>query len=291
MEVKTTTKLIALLGEPLTQSFAAQIHNDAFQAEGLDYFYFPAEVGNDGLKAVLDAARVMNFAGLVVTKPNKVFVCPLLDELEPLAKAMGSVNTVVKTEDGRLVGHNTDGLGCVKSLQEDGGVDLNHSAFFCIGAGGVGRSIAYTLAHCGAKKLFITDIAPEAADSLCQAIERDYPGTAETVAMDDLEKVYEVSDRSDVILNLTGLGMGSHIGEMPFSERIFHPGQLAFDAIYNPAETKFLAEARKKGCAVLNGMSMNVYQGAIGFQLHTGRPAPVQQMRKTVERLLQEQTH
>lgn len=287
MEVKTTTKLIALLGEPLTQSFAAKIQNEAFQTEGLDYFYFPVEVGNEGLKSVLDAARVMNFAGLVVTKPNKMFVCDLLDELEPLAKAMGSVNTVVKTEDGKLVGHNTDGLACVRSLQEDGGADVEKSVFFCIGAGGVGRAIAYTLAYCGAKKIYVTDIAPKAAESLRQAIESSYPGVAETVAMDDLDRVHEISDQSDVILNLTGLGMGKYIGKMPFSDRIFHAGQLAFDAIYNPAETKFLEEAKKKGCAVLNGMSMNVYQGAIGFQFHTGRQAPIEQMRKTVERLLE----
>jgi len=286
MEVKTTTKLIALLGSPLKQSFAAAIQNEAFEAEGLDYFYFPVEVGNDGIKPILDAVRVMNFAGLVVTKPNKVFVCGLLDELDPLAEAMGAVNTVVKTGEGKLVGYNTDGLACVKSLRADQNVDVERSVFFCIGAGGVGRAIAYTLAYCGAKKIYVTDLMPEAAEDLCAAIERKYPGVARVVAMDDLEQVNRAAADSGVVMNLTGLGMGGHIGEMPFTGEIFRPGQVAFDAIYNPPVTKFLEEAEKKGCRTLNGMNMNVYQGSIGYQLHTGRPAPIEQMRKTVERLL-----
>lgn len=287
MEIQITTKLIALLGKPLDHSFAARIQNEAFAAEGLDYYYYPSEVGNEDLKIVLEAARAQNYAGLVITKPNKVFVCGLLDELDPLAAAMQSVNTVVKTKDGRLVGYNTDGLACVKSL-EDAGVRVKEERFFCIGAGGVGRSIAYTLAHCGAKKIWLTDVISESADALGRDINRDFPGVAEVVSMEKADLARNVSGQAEVIMNLTGLGMGKSAGQMPFTPEIFHPGQLAFDAIYNPPETRFLKEAKARGCRTLNGMNMNVYQGAIGFQLHTGRKAPIGQMRRTVETILAE---
>lgn len=286
MDIRVTTKLIALLGEPLGQSYAARIQNEAFAAEGLDYYYFPVEVGNDGLETVIAAARIMNFAGLVVTKPNKVIACDLVDSLDPLAKAMGTINTIVKTEDGKLVGYNTDGLACVKSLRIDGKVNISESAFFCIGAGGVGRAIGYTLAYSGAAKIYITDISPAAARGLCDAINSDYPGVAEIVDMNDLPAVYQAADGSDVVMNLTGLGMGQAIGQMPFSERLFHKGQLAFDAVYNPAVTRFLEVAEKAGCRILNGMNMNIYQGCIGFELHTGHKAPVEQMRETVRNIL-----
>ena len=286
MDINITTKLIALLGKPLAQSYAARIQNEAFAAEGLDYYYFPIEVGNDGLKTVIDAARVMNFAGLVVTKPNKVVACNLVDGLDPLAEAMGTINTIVKTEDGKLIGHNTDGLACVKSLQADGKVNVSKSTFFCIGAGGVGRAIGYTLAYSGAAKIYITDISPTTAQSLYDAIEFKYPGVAEVVDMNDLPAVYQAAGQSDIVMNLTGLGMGQTIGQMPFSEKLFHKGQLAFDAIYNPAVTKFLEVAEKAGCQILNGMSMNIYQGCIGFELHTGHKAPLAQMQKTVCNIL-----
>ena len=286
MEITTNTKLIALLGKPLGFSFAAKIQNAAFAEKGLDYYYYPAEVDAEQLEAVLNAVRVMNYAGVVVTKPNKVKVLQFLDDLDPLARAMGSVNTVVKTADGRLVGYNTDGLACVRSLKEDAQVDPSQSVFFCLGTGGVGRAIAYTLAYSGAKRIYLTDIFPPALHDVFEAIEKDFPGVAETVPFDQEEAIYDTAGRCDVIMNCTGFGHGAHAGEMPFTPRLFHEGMLAFDAIYNPPVTKFLEEARKKNCRILNGMNMSVYQSAIGFKLHTGQDAPAETMMHTAREFL-----
>ena len=288
MEITVNTKLIALLGKPLGFSFAAKIQNAALAKKGLDYYYYPAEVGDEALETVLNAVRVLNYAGAVITKPNKVKVLPYLDDLDPLARAMGSVNTVVKTAEGQLVGYNTDGLACVRSLKEDANIDISQSSFFCLGAGGVGRAIAYTLAYSGAKKIYLTDISSQAMSSVWEAIEKDFPGVAQAVPFEAEQTVYAVAQDCDVIMNCTGFGHGTHYGEMPFTPKLFHAGMLAFDAIYNPPVTKFLEEAQKCGCRILNGMNMGVYQSAIGFKLHTGEDAPLEVMMKTAADLLAE---
>ena len=277
--------MIALLGKPLTHSFAPQIQNEAFEAEGLDYCYFPAEIGEKELPAVLEAARVMNFAGLVITKPNKVAVCRLLDQVDPAAAAMGSVNTVVRTPDGHLIGYNTDGLACLQSLREDAGVQVEQECFFCIGAGGVGRAIAYTLASSGARQIYLTDVNRKAAEDLRDTLEARYPGVVRAIPPQEEREIFQASGEASVVMNLTGLGIQGGEDRMPYDGRLFHPGQLAFEAAYNPSKTRFLQEAERHGCRTLNGLNMTVYQGAIGFQLHTGRPAPLEQMKETARRL------
>ena len=284
-EIGVSTKWIALLGKPLTHTFAPQIQNEAFEAEGLDYCYYPAEVGVEELPAVLAAVRGLNYAGLVITKPNKVAVCRLLDQVDPAAAAMGSVNTVVKTPEGRLIGYNTDGLACVQSLREDAGVQVEQETFFCIGAGGVGRAIAYTLASCGAKRIYLTDVNWEAAEKLRDTLEEQYPGVIRVIPPQQEKDIFAASGESGVVMNLTGLGIQGGEDRMPYDGRLFRPGQLAFEAAYNPPKTRFLQEAERHGCRILNGLNMTVYQGAIGFQLHTGRPAPLGQMLQTARRL------
>jgi len=285
MEIGVKTKLIALCGIPLGQSFAARIQNDAFRAAGLDYYYFPVEVDHEGLLSVLDAARYMNFAGLVITKPNKIFVCSHLDELDPLAKTMGSVNTVVK-KGNKLIGYNTDGMACVQSLAEDAGIKVKEGSFFCLGAGGVGRAVACTLAHNGAGKIFITDQKEEAAIDLVAVINETYGEIAKHIPYNTKEAIVTHGREADVILNLSGLGMGEYIGKTPVSREVFRKGQLAFEAIYNPAETRFMSDAKASGCQVLNGLHMTVNQGAIGYRLHTGQEPPYHQMRRTISAIL-----
>ncbi len=149
--ITVDTKLIGLLGKPLRQSFSPRMQNEAYQAAGLDYLYYPIEVENDHLGDVVNGLRYMNYCGFAVTKPNKIQVIQYLDELDPLAKKMGSVNTVVNT-DGKLKGYNTDGEGFVRSLLTQTNCCLNTSIFFCFGAGGAGRAMCSTLAYRGAKK-------------------------------------------------------------------------------------------------------------------------------------------
>jgi shikimate dehydrogenase len=276
MKVDIDTKMITLLGDPLKQSFAARMQNAGYEAAGLNMIYFYTVVDNEHLGDVVNGLRYMNFAGFAVTKPNKVKVLEYLDELDPLCQKMGASNTVVRSEDGRLKGYNTDGVGFYTSLTEEGGIDVPNSTFFCFGAGGAGRAMCSILAYKGAKKIYITDYFDAASESLVKDINENFAPIAVQVPKGDFSKVAE----ADVVLNASGIGMGQHIGETPMPEEYIRDGQFFFDACYNPAKTQFLINAEKKGCRVLNGLGMSLYQGVAQVELWTGKKAPVEAMRK-----------
>ena len=276
MNVDINTKMITLLGDPLKQSFAARMQNAGYEAAGLNMLYFYTETDNEHLGDIVKGLRYMNFAGFAVTKLNKVKVLEYLDELDPLCEKMGASNTVVKTADGKLIGYNTDGVGFYTSLVEEGKVKVDESVFFCFGAGGAGRAMCSILAYHGARKIYITDYFDSAAEELVKDINENFAPVAEMVPKGDFSKIAAC----DVVLNASGIGMGAHIGETPMPEEYIQPSQLYFDACYNPDKTQFLLNAEAKGCRILNGLGMSLYQGAAQIELWTGGKAPVEAMRK-----------
>lgn len=270
------TKMITLLGTPLKQSFAAQMQNCAYESMGENMIYFYTEVNNENLEEVVTGIRHMNFAGFAVTKPNKVKVLEYLDELDPLCAKMGACNTVVKTCDGKLIGYNTDGIGFIRSLEQDGGLTVSEHSYFCIGSGGAGRAICSALAYFGAKKIYVTDVFHESAQSLVSDINTHFASVAEFCESGDFAHAAD----ADVIINASGIGMGSHIGENPLPAEFIKQDKFYFDACYNPAKTQFLMDAEKKGAAILNGLGMSLYQGAAQIEYWTGKEAPVDVMRQ-----------
>lgn len=274
--VDINTKMITLLGDPLKQSFAAQMQNHGYEAAGLNMIYFYTEVDNEHLADVVNGIRHMNFAGFAVTKPNKVKVLEYLDELDPLCEKMGASNTVVKTPEGKLVGYNTDGIGFIRSMERDGGIKIDENTYFCIGSGGAGRAMCSALAYYGAKKIYITDIFEESSKSLVEDINNNFAPVAEFIPYGDFSKVAEVS----VVLNASGIGMGAHIGENPMPTEYIKKDQFYFDACYNPAKTQFLLDAEAAGATILNGLGMSLYQGAAQIEYWTGQEAPIEAMRQ-----------
>lgn len=284
MKIDINTKMITLLGTPLGQSFAARMQNAGYDAADLNMLYFYTETDQEHLGDIVNGIRYMNFAGFAVTKPNKVRVLRYLDELDPLCKKMGASNTVVKTEDGKLIGYNTDGIGFYTSLVEEGGVDVKNSTFFCFGAGGAGRAMCSVLAYYGAKKIYITDFFEPCAQALVDDINNNFAPIAEFVHHGDTSKVSEV----DVVMNASGVGMGKSIGQSPVEKEILKANQFCFDACYNPAKTQFLLDAEAQGCKILNGLGMSLYQGAAQIELWTGKKAPVDAMRQELLKILEE---
>lgn len=285
MKVDINTKMITLIGTPLGQSFAARMQNAGYEAAGLNMLYFYTEADKEHLGDIVNGLRYMNFAGFAVTKPNKVRVLRYLDELDPLCKKMGASNTVVKTPEGKLIGYNTDGIGFYTSITEEGGVDVKNSTFFCFGAGGAGRAMCSVLAYYGAKKIYITDVFEPCAKSLAADINENFAPVAEFVHHGDMSKIAEC----DVVMNASGIGMGSSIGQTPMDVEYIRPDQIYFDACYNPDKTQFLLNAEAKGCKVLNGLGMSLYQGAAQIELWTGGKAPVEAMRQELLNILAEQ--
>ena len=284
MKVDINTKMITLLGTPLSQSFAARMQNAGYEAAGLNMLYFYTETDNEHLGDIVNGLRYMNFAGFAVTKPNKVKVLEYLDELDPLCEKMGASNTVVKSADGKLVGYNTDGVGFYTSLTEEGGVQVDQSVFFCFG-GGAGRAICSILAYKGARKIYVTDAYEPCANSLVDDINNNFAPVAEYVPYGEYSKLAACN----VVINASGVGMGKSIGKSPLPKEYIQSSQFYFDACYNPERTQFLLDAEEKGCKVLNGLGMSLYQGVAQIELWTGKRAPVEAMRQELLTILKEQ--
>ena len=285
MKIDINTKMITLLGKPLGQSFAARMQNAGYEAAGLNMLYFYTETDNEHLGDIVNGLRYMNFAGFAVTKPNKVKVLEYLDELDPLCEKMGASNTVVKSADGKLVGYNTDGVGFYTSLTEEGGVQVDQSVFFCFGGGGAGRAICSILAYKGARKIYVTDAYEPCANSLVDDINNNFAPVAEYVPYGEYSKLAACN----VVINASGVGMGKSIGKSPLPKEYIQSSQFYFDACYNPERTQFLLDAEEKGCKVLNGLGMSLYQGVAQIELWTGKRAPVEAMRQELLTILKEQ--
>jgi len=284
MNIDINTKMITLLGTPLNQSFAARMQNAGYEKSGLNMVYFYTEVDNEHLADVINGIRYMNFAGFAVTKPNKIKVLEYLDEIDPLCRKMGSCNTVVKTDDGRLVGYNTDGIGFYTSLVEEAKINISDETFFCIGSGGAGRAMCSVLAYYGAKKIYITDYYNSSAKSLVDDINKNFALVAEFVPYGN----YSMAAESTVVINASGIGMGKTLGQSPLPKEYINENQLYFDACYNPDKTQFLLDAEEKGCRILNGLGMSLYQGAEQIRLWTGKEAPVEEMRQELLKIISE---
>jgi len=283
--VDINTKMIPLIRSPLSQSFAARMQNAGYAAAGLNMLYFYTEADNEHLGDIVNGIRYMNFAGFAVTKPNKVKVLQYLDELDPLCAKMGASNTVVKTPEGKLVGYNTDGIGFYTSLTEEGGVKVDQSVFFCFGGGGAGRAICSVLAYKGARKIYITDAYEPCAKSLAEDINTNFAPVAEYVPYGDYSKLAACN----VVINASGVGMGKSIGQSPLPKEYIQSSQFYFDACYNPDKTQFLLDAEEKGCRILNGLGMSLYQGVAQVELWTGKKPPVEAMRRELLNILAEQ--
>lgn len=283
------TKLIALLGTPLGQSFSPRMQNEAYAAMGFDAHYFPLECDNTLIgNNIANIKKDDSFAGFAVTKPNKEFAVQFMDEMDSLAEKMGTINTVVRSADGKLKGYNTDGYGATKSLQLEG-VDFENSTFFVWGAGGTGKSVCFTMAHMGAKKMYICSRSEK-----CEVLAKDLNEkfgreVAVAIRQANHDEVVKAAQTCDVLMNLSGLGMRGHEGETVIEKENIKPNQICFDATYNPLKTQFLLDAEAQGCKIINGLGMVIYQGARQIELWAGvEKAPVEQMTETINQIVAE---
>ncbi|UCF86245.1 MAG: shikimate dehydrogenase [Desulfobacteraceae bacterium] len=284
--VTVDTKLISLLGYPLKQTFAPQMFNETFKKLNMDYFYFPIEIENDKLEAVVNGIRCMNYAGFNVTKPNKIKILEYLDELDELADKIGSVNVVV-IKGGKLKGYNTDGIGFVQALLDETGMDLGQNTFFIFGAGGASRALSATLAYQGVKRLYIIDKIDQASTSLVDDINRKIRECAEFIAFDNAP-VRQLLLKSNVLVNASGVGMYPHLENTPVDKKFLYKDLFVYDITYNPLKTRLLLDAEEAGCKTMNGIGMVINQGIKGFTLMTGMPEPTEIMKAAMYDIISE---
>ena len=215
------------------------------------------------------------YLGTNVTVPHKQSVLPLLDEVHPLARRIGAVNTVVKRE-GRLIGYNTDADGFLRSLREDGGFEPAGKRAIVLGAGGAARAVAFALLDAGVQRLWLVNRGLERAVALAQ----DLADPRVEAARWHTRSFEQLIPRADLLVNCTIVGMahGPAEGKSPLEERLLDSHLLVYDLVYIPEETPLLAGARRAGARTIGGLPMLIYQGAAAFELWFDRKAPLDVM-------------
>jgi shikimate dehydrogenase len=234
------------------------------------------------LREAVAGARAFGMRGFNLTIPHKVAVMQYLDEIAPDAAMIGAVNTV-RREGDRLIGENTDGKGFLHGVRTDAGVDPKGKRAVVLGAGGAARAIVTELALAGAAEVLVVNRSVERGKPWWP-ISPQRPGGPSASSRG---AVYAVTAATDLLVNATSIGLFPDVDAMPPVDlRGARPGMLVSDVVFNPPETPLLAAARRLGLPTLDGLSMLVYQGAIGFQLWTGREAPAGVMKQALARAL-----
>lgn len=271
-------RTIGLIGKPLAHSISPVFQQAALDHLRIDARYELWETERDALSERVAGMRGGECLGANVTVPYKEAIIPLLDEIDPLAGRIGAVNTVVN-RDGRLHGYNTDMTGFARALRKEGGFDPSGAHVVLLGAGGASRAVTMALVQGRAASIAVTDIAPGRAERLVE----DLGGQGETVlrAVATTEEHLRAAVAGcQLLVNCTPIGMRHSKDEhdLPMPSELIPARALVFDIIYNPLETRFLAEAKRRGARTLGGLSMLVYQGAASFELWTGVQPPLDVM-------------
>jgi len=271
-------KHYAVIGYPIEHSLSPGMHKAGYEALGLDAEYQRFLVEPSHLTEAVEGLCALGFFGWNVTLPHKEQIISLLDVLTPQAQRAGAVNTV-KIHEGQRIGHNTDGDGFVRSVEEELKGFQGKKAVL-LGAGGASKGIALALTEQG-MQVHILNRTYEKAEALVQAIQRE-GGTATS-------GVFAPGDwLSDVDLLVQTTSAGLHGEPFPFSVQGISEHALVVDIIFNPRETAFLQEAKKQGCRTLNGLGMLLYQGALAWEFWLGGQAPVEAMRQALQNQLLE---
>ena len=280
------TRLLAVIGAPIGHSLSPIIQNAALHAAGLDYVYTALPVRADALASAVRGLRDAGIAGFNVTIPFKTEIIPLLDALSEDARRIQAVNTVA-IEDGRMVGHNTDVAGFLAGFAERG-IALTGKKAVLIGAGGAARAALWGLLRSGVSSIVIG--VRNAAKGAALAADFAADGDVRAVSFDDTAWIAACSD-ADLVVQTTPLGMTPHTEEMPpVDAAMINPSTVVYDLIYTPAETRFLREARARGCETINGETMLVAQGAEAFHLWTGVRPDMELMKRTLREELARNT-
>lgn len=280
MNLSGHTKPFAVLGHPIGHTLSPVMHNASMEKLGFDGIYLALDVHPDRLMEVLPSMELMGFAGVNLTVPHKEIAFRGLDKLDESAKLFGAANTVEFTEDG-MVGHNTDGYGFIKALEEAFGKSVEGDSIFILGCGGAGRATALQSAVKGAKTLVLADVDPERVRRLKEEINQIAPEVEVVEALCDCKKA-EVCRECDLVVQASPVGMKKDDPSL-LPPEAFREGQRVFDLIYMYPETAILTTAREAGAKVANGLGMLLHQGARAFEIWTGTEPDVEAMRQALE--------
>jgi shikimate dehydrogenase len=280
-----TTKLLGIIGDPVKHSLSPLMHNAALAEMGLDYVYVPFPVAPDQLKRAIAGFEAIHVQGFSITIPHKQAIMPLLDDISPMAQAVGAVNTVYRTDRG-WSGTNTDVVGFVaplKAMERD----WSTTSVVVLGNGGAARAVVAGCAELGCTQVQIVGRHWEKLQEF-QASWQESPIQV-PLSIHRWEDVSQVLPTADLVVNTTPVGMSPQVEASPLTEAeisVLSPGAIAYDLIYVPNPTRFLQLAEAHGAIALDGLEMLVQQGVAALEIWVNRPVPVDTMRQTLKHYL-----
>ncbi|BCA55585.1 Shikimate dehydrogenase [Nitrospira sp. KM1] len=280
MDANVNTQFCGIIGNPVEHSLSPAIHNAAFQKLGLNMVYLAWRV--ESIKEALQGLRALgNFRGASVTIPHKVAAMPFLDHVDPTARHIGAINTIV-SDGGMLTGYNTDATGALHALNRQG-ISTKNETVTLLGSGGAARAIAFALTM-GAQvgRLYLLGIEEKERVTLADDV-RSKTSTNVIDAYLDEAVLIRILPETRVLIHCTPVGMTPKVGKTCVPPQLLHPNLTVMDIVYNPRETQLLRDARHAGCRTVEGLDMFLYQAVAQFELWTGRSAPADVMRAVLE--------
>ena len=281
------SKLVGIIGYPIRHSISPVFQQAALDYYSLDATYQAWEVEPQSLPEFVNGLRSPDTLGINVTVPHKEAVMSHLDRIDDWAATAGAVNTVVN-ECGKLVGHNTDGSGFLRALEEHGHFSPEGRSVLILGAGGSAKAVALALARRGIARITIANRTLRRAQELAELIGKHGP-RVEAIPLAPSEDAFvSAATACNLLVNCTTIGMkhGPDEKGSPIPAQLIPSGVLVYDLVYNPPETTLLREAARSGATTLGGLPMLVYQGAASFEFWTGKSAPVEVMLKAAKAAL-----
>jgi len=269
-QIDVATRMYGVAGDPISHSLSPAIMNTAMRRENVNAVYLALHAKT--LKDLLACVREIPIHGLSITMPYKEAILPHLDNTDSHTTKIGACNTVVRAQDGKLYGFNTDTAGVVRPLEQR--IALDGARILVLGAGGAARAAVFGLKERGSE-VFILNRSAVPAQKLARRAH------ARTIKRADLKKL-----SFDVIINATPVGMGNS-KESPLNENEIN-ARYVFEMIYDPPETRLMKLAQARGAQVIPGIEMFVHQAARQFEIWTGKPAPWDDMLRVVTIALQD---
>ncbi len=267
------TRVLAVIGDPVSHSLSPILHNAAIRSLGLDLVYVALRVPKESLETAIAAVRDFSLAGLSVTMPHKDRIVDLLDSVTDRARLLRSVN-VVYWEGDKLVGDSIDGTALVNAMKFDHGVSVKNKVVAILGSGGAARAVTLACADAGASAVYVIARNAQSASVAAElAGPTGYVGVAADVAA------------ADIVINATPVGMsGTALGGLsPLTADQLHQGQFVYDIVYHPLVTPLMEIAMSKGLACANGVGMLVHSAAVAFGYWSGLEAPIEEMQRAAK--------
>lgn len=285
IDINGTTRVCGLIGNPVGHSISPAIHNSLAQLMDMNMVYTTFKVEKGDVVTAVNGAYALNILGLNVTVPHKQAVMESLVDIDPLAKAIGAVNTLVRTDKG-YKGYNTDILGLERELIDEGVVLLG-SRCVILGAGGAARAIAFLCAKSGAKEIYMLNRTKEKAYDIAKAV-NDYFGKECIKPM--LISEYDKLESDDyVVIQTTSVGLYPNVDDVVIDDEAFYKKvKVGVDIIYNPSETRFMKMCKNAGKPACNGLKMLLYQGVAAYELWNDVSVTKEQADKVYNKMKEE---